>query len=183
MNLACTPLAGLKVVDSPRLIDQRGSFARLFCMDALSEVLADRAIAQINHSHTAKKGAIRGLHFQKAPAAEMKFVRCIRGEVFDVAVDLRKDSATFLQWYAQILSAENSKMMAIPEGFAHGFQTLQADSEMLYLHSEIYTPAHESGLNFADPQLNINWPLGVTKVSDKDRSHPCISADYEGLVL
>jgi dTDP-4-dehydrorhamnose 3,5-epimerase len=183
MTLTSTDLVGLNVVDTIRLMDERGSFARMYCTDELSEVLGGRNIAQINHSHTTKQGAIRGLHFQKAPAAEMKLVRCIRGKVFDVAVDLRKGSATFLQWYAQILSAENSKMMVIPEGFAHGFQTLQADAEMLYLHTEAYAPEHESGLNYADSILKIDWPLAVTDVSEKDRNHRYIAADFEGLEL
>lgn len=183
MRVVSTHLAGLSVVDTDRLIDQRGSFARMFCADELSAVLGERKIAQINHSHTGKQGAIRGLHFQKAPAAEMKLVRCIQGKVFDVAVDLRKGSATFLQWHGQELSAENSKMIAIPEGFAHGFQALQADAEMLYLHTEVYTPEHESGLNFGDPKLKIDWPLIVTDASDKDRNHAYISAGFEGLKI
>jgi dTDP-4-dehydrorhamnose 3,5-epimerase len=181
MRFVSTPLAGLKIIDTNRLKDERGSFIRMFCGDDLSKVLSDRKVAQINHSHTSKRGAIRGLHFQKSPAAEMKLVRCIRGEVFDVAVDIRKNSPTYLHWYGQLLSANNSKMMAIPEGYAHGFQTLQANSEMLYLHTQFYAPEHESGLNFADPAIKINWPLAVTDISDRDREHAYITNIFEGI--
>jgi dTDP-4-dehydrorhamnose 3,5-epimerase len=183
MQIENTPLKGLSVVDTDSVADERGSFSRFFCANELSKVLGGRKIAQINHSHTLKQGALRGLHFQKAPFAEMKLVRCIRGEIFDVAVDLRKGSSTFLQWFSQVLSAENSKMMIIPEGFAHGFQAMQADAKILYLHTELYSPEYEFGLNFGDPKFKINWPLTVTEVSDRDQNHPYICANFEGLEL
>jgi dTDP-4-dehydrorhamnose 3,5-epimerase len=183
MKVNPTNLSELYIVDTNRQLDERGSFSRLFCHNELSPLLEERKIAQINTSRTSQCGAIRGLHFQKAPAAEMKFVRCIHGEVFDVAVDLRKNSPTFLQWYGLLLSAENAKMMVIPEGFAHGFQATQADAEMLYIHTEFYTPNHETGLNFADPKLNIPWPLPITEISEKDRNYPLLSNDFNGIEL
>ncbi|MFT4940794.1 MAG: dTDP-4-dehydrorhamnose 3,5-epimerase [Paraglaciecola sp.] len=183
MKLTSTPLPELYIVDTLRQFDGRGSFSRLFCHNELTELLGERKIAQINTSMTSQSGAIRGLHFQKKPAAEMKLVRCIRGEVFDVAVDLRLGSPTFLQWYGQILSAENAKMMVIPEGFAHGFQTQQADVEMLYIHTQFYAPEHEAGINFADTQLNIAWLLPITDVSDKDRNFPLLADDFKGIEI
>ena len=183
MKFNTTPLPELYIVDTLRHLDERGSFSRFFCQNELTDLLGERKIAQINTSRTSQTGAIRGLHFQQQPAAEMKLVRCIRGEVFDVAVDLRQGSPTFLQWYGQILSMENAKMMVIPEGFAHGFQTLTVDAEMLYLHTEFYAPEHEAGLNFADIRLNIDWPLPITDVSDKDRNYPHLAADFKGIKI
>jgi dTDP-4-dehydrorhamnose 3,5-epimerase len=183
MKINTTHLSELYIVDTIRQLDERGSFSRLFCHDELAVLMGERKIAQINTSRTSQLGAIRGLHFQKPPAAEMKLVRCILGEVFDIAVDLRKNSPTFLQWYGQVLSAENAKMMVIPEGFAHGFQTTQADTEMLYLHTEFYAKKHEAGLNFADPRLNIEWPLPISDISDKDLNYPHLSNDFKGIEI
>lgn len=130
-----------------------------------------------------KKGSLRGMHFQHAPSAEMKFVSCLRGEVFDVAVDLRPDSSTFLQWHAEVLSADNRKTLAIPEGFAHGFQTLADDCEMFYLHTAVYNQAAEGGLNPQDPALAIAWPLPITELSVRDSTHSMIEAGFSGVRL
>ncbi|UCF93498.1 MAG: dTDP-4-dehydrorhamnose 3,5-epimerase family protein, partial [Desulfobacterales bacterium] len=121
--------------------------------------------------------------FQYPPKAETKIVSCIRGSVFDVIVDLRRNSASFLKWYGGILSARNHKMMYIPEGLAHGFQTLEEDSELLYLHTEFYSPAHEGGLRFDDPRINIQWPLEVADLSAKDHNYPRLPEDFEGILL
>jgi len=183
MNLRPTPIAGLMVAETTRICDHRGAFARLFCEQELAEAMGERHIVQINHSRTSQVGAVRGMHFQHAPVAEMKLVRCLKGRVFDVAVDLRRDSESFLKWYAVELSADNNLMMVIPEGFAHGFQVLEPESELLYLHTAFYTPELEGGVRFNDPGLAISWPLEVTDVSDRDSNHPLIGNDFSGVVL
>jgi dTDP-4-dehydrorhamnose 3,5-epimerase len=121
------------------------------------------------------------MHFQYPPGAEDKLVSCLRGEVWDVAVDLRKGSPTFLAWHAERLSAENGISLLIPKGFAHGFQTLTDDCELLYLHTADYAPDLEGAVNAFDPKLSIEWPLAVTAISDRDRAHPFVDADYSGI--
>lgn len=180
--LQSTPIDGVFVVNGTQIMDDRGSFARLFCAVELAPRLADRRIVQINHSRTRKTGAVRGLHYQRPPHAEMKFVRCMRGKVWDVVVDLRAGSPTFLRWHAEELSAEVLRMVIVPEGCAHGFQTLEADSEMLYLHTAPFAPSSESGLRFDDPRLAIPWPLLPTDVSVRDRAHALIDATFTGLL-
>jgi len=174
MKLARTDLPGVMVVTGNPHTDPRGSFGRLFCASELAGVLGDRHIMQINHSRTAAVGAVRGLHFQRAPHAEMKLVRCLHGRVWDVAVDLRAKSPTFLHWHAEELSPDNQRMLVIPEGCAHGFQVLAPDSELLYLHTAFYAPEAEGGVRHDDPALGIRWPLPVTDLSPRDRSHPPI---------
>lgn len=176
-----TPIAGLLCVDCSTYADERGAFTRLFCAEELAAVLGERRIVQVNQSITRQVGAVRGLHFQHFPHAEMKLVRCIRGQVWDVVVDLRRGSATFLHWHAERLSAENRRMLVIPEGCAHGFQVLEEDSEMLYLHTEFYVPSAEGGIRHDDAALSIRWPLPVTDLSVRDQQHPAISADFIGL--
>lgn len=182
-QLTDLPLAGLKLVRRKRLGDQRGFLSRIFCSAELAAVGWQKPVAQINHTFTAKRGTVRGLHFQHPPCAEMKLVNCIRGEVWDVAVDLRASSLTYLQWHAQILSADNGQAMLIPEGFAHGFQALTDDVEMLYCHSVAYSAAAEAGLNFRDERLAIMWPLPVSDVSVRDAGHPLIANGFEGVHL
>ncbi len=169
MKIISTPIAGVMVVESIPFCDDRGVFSRLFCEQMLAPILGNRHIVQINYSRTTHEGAIRGLHLQRSPHAEMKMVRCLRGKVWDVAVDLRKDSPTFLQWYATELSLNSMKMLVIPEGCAHGFQVLEAESELLYLHTAAYSPDAETGVRFDDPLLNINWPLSVRDISKRDQ--------------
>jgi dTDP-4-dehydrorhamnose 3,5-epimerase len=142
-----------------------------------------RAIAQINHTLTTRTGTVRGLHVQRPPHAEMKIVTCLRGAVFDVAVDLRGGSPTFLQWHAEHLTAENRRWLVIPEGFAHGFQTLTDDCEMLYLHSASYMPSAEGGLDATDPRLAIPWPLPIAERSPRDEGHKRLTAEFEGMQL
>ncbi len=178
-----TPLPGLTVVQRKPITDDRGFFCRFYCAEAFCEARLHKSIAQINHSFTRKKGAVRGLHFQNPPHAETKIVSCLKGEVFDVAVDLRKNSPTFLHWHAEILSESNQKSLLIPEGFAHGFQTLTEDCELIYLHSESFHPQSEGALNVADPMLEIAWPLALTEISDRDRAHPWIHPNFEGITL
>ena len=160
LTLTPLPLPGLTLVDTAAFEDHRGAFARLFCAEELA-ALGMRQIIQINHSLTRSPGALRGLHFQRPPKAEAKLVRCLKGRVLDVAVDLRAGSPTYRTWHAVELSAQNRRALFLPRGFAHGFQTLEADCELLYLHDECYCPEHEGGLRHDDPALGIPWPLPV----------------------
>jgi dTDP-4-dehydrorhamnose 3,5-epimerase len=177
------PLVGLKLVQRHILGDNRGFLARMFCSDELIAAGWRQPIAQINHTYTAIKGCVRGLHYQRPPRTEIKLVSCIRGQVWDVAVDLRVDSPTFLQWHAEQLSAENGCALLIPEGFAHGFQTLTDDVELIYCHSQAYTADAESGLSSTDPSLGIPWPLKIAELSTRDAGHPLITSDFEGVKI
>jgi dTDP-4-dehydrorhamnose 3,5-epimerase len=181
LKVADTKIPGLYAVEGSPIADVRGSFARLFCADELGGILGDRRIVQVNQSKTNAIGAVRGLHFQHAPRAEMKFIRCLRGKVWDVALDLRAESPSFMQWHAQELSGENNMMMAIPEGCAHGFQVLEEKSELLYLHTEFYDPASEGAVRYNDPLVNISWPLPVADLSARDAAHPLLDQNFKGL--
>jgi dTDP-4-dehydrorhamnose 3,5-epimerase len=181
MRFTETPIAGVVIADSPRRTDQRGSFSRWFCEESLLPFLGGRRVRQSNHSCTTTVGAIRGLHFQHPPHCEMKLVRCIRGAVWDVAVDLRAGSPTFLQWHAERLSAADGRMMVIPEGCAHGFQVLEPASELLYLHTADYEPSSEGGVRWNDPRVSIHWPQPVHDLSERDRRHPLLDASFKGL--
>lgn len=176
-------LTGLRVVERTAIGDERGFLSRMFCAEELRAAGWVRPISQINHSLTKVAGTVRGMHFQYPPKAEAKLVSCVRGAVWDVAVDLRKDSPTFLRWHAEELSAANRRALLIPPGFAHGFQSLEPDCELLYLHSEPYDPALEGTLNPRDPALGIAWPLEIAVISDKDAQRPMISYDFQGVSL
>ena len=180
-DLIDTPLAGLRVLQRKPLGDARGYLERLYCAEELQALVPDKAISQINHTLTANQGTVRGMHFQRPPSAEIKFVSCLRGEVFDVAVDLRDNSPTFLHWHAEVLSADNHKTLVIPEGFAHGFQTLSDDCEMLYFHTAAYARDAEGGLNAEDPRLAIQWPLPVVGLSPRDAEHPLLNDGFAGI--
>lgn len=181
MNIHPTPLQGVFMVDTDPRLDQRGAFARFFCDRELALTLGSRRVVQINHSSTREIGAVRGLHYQHPPHSEMKFVRCLRGRVWDVAVDLRRSSPSFLHWHAEELSPERGTMLVIPEGCAHGFQVLEADSELLYLHTAHYEKSAEGGVRHDDPRLGIHWPLPVTDLSARDRSHPLLDTTFPGI--
>lgn len=176
-----TPLAGLFVVQRKRIADQRGFFCRFFCAEEFQEAGLKKPIAQINHTFTRNKGAVRGLHFQYPPYAEFKIVSCLRGEVLDVAVDIRKGSPTFLHWHGEILSASNQKSLLIPEGFAHGFQTLVEDCELIYLHSVPFYEHSEGAINIADQKIGIIWPIPITDISGRDLHHPFITDKFKGV--
>ena len=178
-----TPIDGLYMIQRNPIGDHRGYLERMFCMDELESVIGDRGIMQINHTLTVKAGTVRGMHYQTPPYAEMKLVTCVRGEVFDVAVDLRRESPSFLCWHSEILSGDNHRTLAIPEGFAHGFQTLTDDCELLYLHTACYQPDAEVGLDALDVRLGIDWPSVITERSQRDQQHPKILLDYTGIVL
>ena len=169
--------------------DARGAFARLYCAEELAPLHLPGPPVQINLSLTKTVGAVRGLHFQRPPKAEAKIIRCLRGRVFDVAVDIRKDSPTFLKWHGVELSAANRLAYCLPPGFAHGFQVLEPDSELLYLHTEFYSPEQEGGLRHDDPALGIAWPLQVTDLSARDTAFPIIGEEtghnpcFSGVIL
>ncbi len=183
MEVFTTPIKDLKLIKLNSSEDLRGSFARCFCDEELSEFLRGRSIKQINHSRTKQVGAIRGLHFQKPPFCEMKLIRCLKGLVWDVAVDLRSSSKTFLQWHAIKLCPSEKFLFVIPEGFAHGFQVLEPDSELLYLHTAQYKPAFEGGISHNDPRLGIQWPLDAQDLSMRDLSHPLLNDQFLGIKL
>ena len=169
------------IIFSEPVADDRGSFDRIFCKKELKRLFYDKEIVQINHSQNKRIGTIRGMHFQYPPKSETKMVKCIKGAVFDVIVDIRKGSPTFLQWHGEELSEINVKMVYIPEGFAHGFQVMKPDSELLYLHTDYYVPEYEGALRYDDPILNIQWPHKVTIISEKDKKHPFIDNNFAGL--
>mgnify|MGYP006429330939 FL=1 len=178
-----TPLQGLYRIEHKPFKDQRGFFSRLFCAEEFKEIGLVKPITQINYTLTKSKGTVRGMHFQYPPHTETKMVTCIQGSVFDVAVDIRKESPTYLQWYAEILSKENQRALYIPDGFAHGFQTLTEGCQLLYLHSEFYTPGAEGALNVTDPQLAIHWPQPIVEISDRDKKHPMVDDKFKGLSI
>jgi dTDP-4-dehydrorhamnose 3,5-epimerase len=170
MKIAQTKITDVAVIHSEPFKDERGFFNRIFCQKELEIIKPGIVIAQINHSMTKAKGTIRGIHFQNPPHAEMKIVRCVKGSIFDVAVDLRKDSPTFLQWHGEVLSAENMKALVIPEGCAHGFQSLEDDIEMVYISTSPFCREAEGGIRFDDQKIGIQWPLPVTIISEKDKN-------------
>jgi dTDP-4-dehydrorhamnose 3,5-epimerase len=177
-----TPLGGVMRVQRKTSADKRGTFSRLFCAEELSTIGFRSPVAQINSTVTHKIGAVRGMHFQFPPNAEDKLVSCLQGEVFDVAVDLRAGSSTFLNWHAEILSAKNSCSIFIPKGFAHGFQALSSECELVYVHSATYLASAEGALNARDPRLAIKWPLPISEISDKDDSHPFLDDYFCGVL-
>lgn len=181
-TLRDTILPGLTVIIRKSIGDERGFLERLFCAHELARVGWEKPIIQVNRTLTQKRGTVRGMHFQKSPHAEMKLVSCLRGAVWDVAVDLRAGSPTFLKWHAEELSADNHRAMVIPEGFAHGFQSQTKDCEMLYFHTAAYQPSAEGGLNALDSRLAIKWPLKITVQSDRDRGHPMIDEKFLGIM-
>jgi dTDP-4-dehydrorhamnose 3,5-epimerase len=170
-----TPLPGLRVIEIEPLIDDRGFFARSFCVRDFQAHGLEETVAQCNISFNEKAGTLRGLHFQALPHEEAKLVRCTCGAVYDVAVDMRPNSSMYLKWFAAELTSENRRMMFIPRGFAHGFQTLVDGSEVFYLMSEFYHPESARGLRWDDPTLGITWPIADRIISDKDRTYPLIS--------
>ena len=183
MKFTETPLKDAFIINSEPLIDSRGMFERIFCKNEFNKIGLKREIVQINHSLTKKKGSIRGMHYQIPPFAETKMVRCIKGSVFDVIVDIRKCSETFLKWQGEILSSENMKIIYIPEGFAHGFQTLEDDCELLYFHTEFYNNNYERAIRHNDPLINIKWKIDITEISEKDKNHPLLNKIFQGLIL
>lgn len=174
MKFRSTPLAGLSLIETIRVEDERGQFSRLFCEDECATIQPGLHWRQINLSRTYDKGTVRGMHFQYPPATEAKLIRCLRGRVFDVAVDLRVESPTYLCWHGVELDEDGATQFFIPEGFAHGFQALTDDAQLLYLHTAAWSREHEGGLRHDDPAIAITWPLPVTRISTKDRQWPLV---------
>ena len=182
-EIRATPLPGLKLIERLPIVDGRGLLERLFSADELRHELEDRTIAQVNRTLTSSRGTVRGLHFQLPPHSEVKFVSCLRGEAFDVAVDLRQSSPTFLSWHGEVLRDSEHLTVLVPEGFAHGFQALTDDCELLYFHTARYEPASEGGVNARDPILAIQWPEEITEISERDSAHRMLTSEYRGVDL
>lgn len=176
-----TSLKGSYIIDLEPLADERGWFARTYCKNEFNAIGHTKEWVQLNHSFTRQKGTIRGMHYQLPPFSEIKLVRCIAGAVYDVIIDVRKGSPTFLNYFGAELSATNKKMIYIPEGFAHGFQALTDDCELIYHHSQFYAPDVETGIKYDEPTINIEWPLPVQIISARDNSHPLIDVNFKGL--
>ena len=175
------PLKGLKLVTRRRAFDHRGFLSRIFCVTELVEAGWTKPVIQVNHSYTARSGTIRGMHYQTPPHTEMKCVTCIRGEVFDVAVDVRYGSTSFLKWHGERLSAEHGEAMLIPEGFAHGFQALTDDVELIYFHSAGFAPDAEGVINPLDPGIAVDWPLPVKDIAPRDSASPMLTDSFAGI--
>lgn len=171
-----TKLEGAYIIDVEKREDERGFFARTFCANEFAEAGLEDKFVQANMSFNYKKGTLRGMHFQKAPYQEDKLVRCTKGALFDVIIDLRKDSPTFKQWIGVELTEENRRALFVPKGFAHGYITLEDNTEINYMVTQFYTPAADSGVRFDDPVFGIEWPVEITSVSEKDKNHP----NFEG---
>jgi len=169
-----TPLRGAFLVELERIEDQRGFFARSFCRDEFTAHGLSAVVAQCNVSWNRFRGTLRGMHYQASPYQEAKLVRCTRGAIWDVIIDLRPTSSTYLRWYAHELSANNRIGLYVPQDFAHGFQTLIDDSEVLYYMSESHHPESARGLRWDDPKLAIPWPVSQPTVSERDRAYPLL---------
>lgn len=178
MRYLKTPLEGAYVIELEKKEDDRGFFARLFCTKEFENENLEKGFVQVNNSFSSKKGTLRGIHYQLSPKAETKLVRCIKGSLYDVIVDLRPRSTTFMQWYGAELTEENRCMMYVPKGFGHAFITLEDNTEALYMVSEFYSPELERGLRFDDPALKISWPVTPEVISDKDRQHRLFDHNY-----
>ena len=174
-----TRIDGLYLIELTPFEDQRGFFSRIFCKREFESAGLVTEYVQTNHSITHKSGSIRGLHYQRSPYMEVKLITCIKGEVWDVVVDLRENSPTYLQHFGVQLSETNRQMIYIPQGFAHGFQTLKDHSSLIYQHSEYYHPESEDGLKYDDPALGIQWPQEVTNISIKDENYSWIDDKFE----
>jgi dTDP-4-dehydrorhamnose 3,5-epimerase len=176
-----TPLGGLKVLIGTVAADERGSLERLFDRTELADVIRDRNLVQINRTATRLRGTVRGMHYQRPPEAELKIISCLKGHVFDVAVDLRQGSSTFLRWHGELLGEGDHRSLVIPEGFAHGYQSLADGSELLYLHTATHQPSMEDGVNPLDPRLAIVWPEVITQMSARDGGWPMWTDEDRGL--
>lgn len=183
MKFIETPLRGLYLIHHEILNDERGLFARTFCKEEFKKIGFEKEFVQFNHSFNLLEGTVRGMHFQNSPFSETKLIRCIQGKVFDVAVDIRKNSSTFLQYFGVELSAENMFSILIPEGFAHGFQTLVKDTSLIYHHTQFYTQNVDAGLRYDDIALGIKWQLPPTNVSPKDRTYKLIDNNFKGIFI
>jgi len=178
MEFNRTPLEGAYLIDLQKIGDERGFFARAFCEKEFADHGLVTHFQQMNNSLAGARGTLRGMHYQLAPSAETKVVRCIRGSLFDVILDLRQDSPTYLQHFGAELTAEHRRMMYVPKGFAHGFVTLEDETEAFYFVDESYAPELERGIRWNDPRFGIEWPVEPTVISEKDSAHPDFDPAY-----
>ena len=178
-----TQIKGVYIVTPKKIVDARGYYERYFCTEEFKEIGFTDPVKQINHSQSTYKGIIRGFHYQLPPHCEMKLVRCIKGKIFDVALDLRKDSPTFMQHVACELSEDNSKYLLLPEGVAHAFQTMTETSEIIYIVNKMYTPSVDIVINPLDPKVNVKWPVEVNRELSKEITHDFLTEQFEGVVL
>lgn len=176
-----TPFADLYLIQRQPKFDNRGYLERLFCFESLKKVLGEKSVRQINHTMTHQAGTVRGMHYQQPPFAEIKMVSCIKGEIWDIVVDIREGSPTFLQSFSVKLSDKDFLSILIPEGFAHGFQTISDNCELIYFHTADYNPAAERGLNPRDPMLGIAWPMPITDLSPRDENHEFLNNNFNGI--
>jgi len=183
MEFISSNFEGLFTIRLKKLEDDRGLFARTFCKNEFKQIGFNKEFVQFNHSFNKHKGTIRGMHFQNSPYCETKLIRCIQGAVYDVAVDLRIGSPTFLQYFGIELSAINMVSVLIPEGFAHGFQVLDDNSALIYHHTQYYTPGADAGIRFDDPALNIHWKLPAVMISEKDKLYRLIDKNFKGIIV
>jgi dTDP-4-dehydrorhamnose 3,5-epimerase len=181
LNIIDTPFADLYLIQRHPKFDNRGYLERLFCFDSLEKVLGGKSVRQINHTLTRQTGTVRGMHYQQPPFAEVKMVSCIKGEICDIVVDIREDSATFLQSFSVNLSEKDFLSILIPEGFAHGFQSLTDNCELIYFHTADYQAEAEKGLNPSDPMLGISWPMSITDLSPRDENHAFLNNNFKGI--
>jgi dTDP-4-dehydrorhamnose 3,5-epimerase len=181
MKFTPTPLRDAYLIDLEKRGDDRGFFARVFCEREFAEYGLETRFVQANNSLSSKKGTLRGLHYQLAPSAEVKVVRCIRGALWDAIVDIRPGSETFGKWFGAELSAENRRMMYVPRGFAHAILTLEEDTEALYLVSDFYAPGEERGVRWNDPRFGVEWPIEPTEISPKDAAWPDFDPEFHGI--
>jgi dTDP-4-dehydrorhamnose 3,5-epimerase len=183
MKYCETPLKGAYTIELEPYQDNRGLFARTFCKKEFQKIGHNKEFVQFNHSATIQKGTIRGMHYQVPPGAEIKLIRCIRGKVYDAIIDIRYQSPTFLKYFAIELDEENMKMIYVPEGFAHGFQTLENNTQLIYHHTQFYNPGHERGIRYNDPAIDIKWPLEPVNITEKDSSYPLIDNNFKGIKI
>ena len=176
-----TSLQGSYLVKLQPIQDERGFFVRTFCKKEFKDIGHDKEFVQMNQSYNKLKGTLRGMHFQLTPHQEIKLVRCIAGSVYDVIIDLRKNSPTYLHFFGAELSADNFCMMYVPEGFAHGFQTLADHTSLVYHHTAYYAPGSEGGLRFDDQRIGIEWPMAPTSISEKDQQYPYLKENFTGI--
>ena len=178
-----TPIGGLVLVRREPYKDHRGSLDRIFDINVVHSLVPGFSVVQVNHTVTLGRGTVRGLHYQAAPFADAKVITCTRGKIFDVAVDVRQGSPTFMSWYSIELSGGDGISIVLPPGFAHGFQLLDESCELLYVHNERYCQEAEGALHVEDPLLGIVWPEAISAMSDRDRRHTMIEDDWPGVVI
>ena len=181
MKFTETELQGVYTIEPEVFQDQRGEFFRLYDREGFSKIGFNGEFVQVNRSINKKKATLRGMHYQLKPYDEVKLIQCTRGKVSDVIIDIRKGSPTFLKWIAVELSETNKTMIFIPGGFAHGFQTLEDESHLLYFHSRPYSPGFEGAIRYNDGRVGVRWPLPVSVISDRDNNHPMLDSNFKGI--